>query len=61
MVACGVLGPEIDLEVLPNVQRRMVRLCAEYGKRVIVWTHLLESMIHNPIPGRGDGRGQCDL
>ena len=54
MVARGDLGAEINLEDLPNVQRRIVRLCAESGKRVIVATHLLESMIHNPIPTRAE-------
>ncbi len=54
MVARGDLGVEINLEDLPNVQRRIVRLCAEYGKRVIVATHLLESMIQNPIPTRAE-------
>jgi len=54
MVARGDLGAEINLEDLPNVQRRIVRLCAENGKRVIVATHLLESMIHNPIPTRAE-------
>lgn len=54
MVARGDLGVEINIEDLPNVQRKIVRLCAEYGKRVIVATHLLESMIHNPIPTRAE-------
>jgi len=54
MVARGDLGVEINLEDLPNVQRKIVRLCAESGKRVIVATHLLESMIHNPIPTRAE-------
>jgi pyruvate kinase len=54
MVARGDLGVEIDLAELPNTQRRIVRLCAEYGKRVIVATHLLESMIENPIPTRAE-------
>ena len=54
MVARGDLGVEIDLEDLPNVQRNIVRLCAENGKRVIVATHLLESMIQNPIPTRAE-------
>jgi len=48
MVARGDLGVEIDLADLPNTQRRIVRLCAEYGKRV------LESMIENPIPTRAE-------
>ncbi|MGY8791792.1 MAG: pyruvate kinase, partial [Pseudomonadales bacterium] len=43
-----------DLAELPNVQRRIVRLCAEHGRRVIVATHLLESMIENPIPTRAE-------
>jgi pyruvate kinase len=54
MVARGDLGVEIDLAELPNVQRRIVRLCAEHGRRVIVATHLLESMIENPIPTRAE-------
>ncbi|HWK53085.1 MAG TPA: pyruvate kinase [Hyphomicrobiales bacterium] len=54
MVARGDLGVEIDLAELPNTQRRIVRLCAEYGKRVIVATHLLESMIEHPIPTRAE-------
>lgn len=54
MVARGDLGVEINLEELPNVQRMIVRKCAEKGKRVIVATHLLESMIENPIPTRAE-------
>jgi pyruvate kinase len=54
MVARGDLGVEINMEDLPNVQRTIVQMCAEYGKRVIVATHLLESMIHNPHPTRAE-------
>ena len=54
MVARGDLGVEINLAELPNVQRQIVRRCAEEGKRVIVATHLLESMIENPIPTRAE-------
>jgi pyruvate kinase len=54
MVARGDLGVEINIEELPNVQRHIVRLCAENGKRVIVATHMLESMINNPIPTRAE-------
>ncbi|MGI9322967.1 MAG: pyruvate kinase, partial [Pseudomonadales bacterium] len=54
MVARGDLGVEINIAQLPNVQRRIVKLCAERGKRVIVATHLLESMIENPIPTRAE-------
>ena len=54
MVARGDLGVEINIAELPNVQRGIVRRCAEKGKRVIVATHLLESMIENPIPTRAE-------
>ena len=54
MVARGDLGVEIPIEVLPRVQRRIVRQCAIHGKRVIVATHMLESMIANPLPTRAE-------
>ena len=54
MVARGDLGVEINVAELPNVQRHIVQRCAEQGRRVIVATHLLESMIENPIPTRAE-------
>ena len=54
MVARGDLGIEISIEELPDVQRVIVGKCQEKGKRVIVATHLLESMIENPIPTRAE-------
>ncbi|WCL47665.1 pyruvate kinase [Leptospira sp. GIMC2001] len=54
MVARGDLGVEVPLEDLPIIQRRIIKKCAIEGKRVIVATHLLESMIHNPSPTRAE-------
>jgi pyruvate kinase len=54
MVARGDLGVEVNFYELPTIQRRIVRTCAELGKRVIVATHLLESMIQNPVPTRAE-------
>jgi len=54
MVARGDLGVEISVEELPNVQRKIIEVCHERGRRVIVATHLLESMIENPIPTRAE-------
>ncbi len=54
MVARGDLGVEVDIEELPHIQRRIGALCAQHGKRLIIATHLLESMIENPIPTRAE-------
>ncbi len=54
MVARGDLGIETDIADLPNVQRRIANACAKWGRRCIVATHLLESMIENPIPTRAE-------
>lgn len=54
MVARGDLGVEIEIRDLPVHQREMVRACALKGKPVIVATHLLESMIQNPMPTRAE-------
>ena len=54
MVARGDLGVEVNFYELPFIQRRIVRLCAKYGKRVIIATHLLESMIQQPMPTRAE-------
>ncbi len=54
MVARGDLGVEVDIRELPVIQRRVVRSCSLAGKPVIVATHLLESMIENPLPTRAE-------
>ncbi|MEO0415750.1 MAG: pyruvate kinase, partial [Verrucomicrobiota bacterium] len=54
MVARGDLGIEVHIEELPVVQRTILRECARIGRKVIVATHMLESMIENPVPTRAE-------
>ena len=54
MVARGDLGIETNIADLPNIQRRIMNSAARYGRRCIVATHLLESMISHPIPTRAE-------
>ena len=54
MVARGDLGIEVHVEELPIVQRTITRRCQEIGRKVIVATHMLESMIENPGPTRAE-------
>jgi len=54
MVARGDLGIEVEMEDLPQIQRHIAYLCAKYGKRLIVATQLLESMMEHPVPTRAE-------
>jgi pyruvate kinase len=54
MVARGDLGIECPMEELPIIQRRIVKQSIRFGKPVVVATHMLESMISNPMPTRAE-------
>ncbi|MES1168677.1 MAG: pyruvate kinase, partial [Oleiharenicola lentus] len=54
MVARGDLGIEVPYQDLPVIQRRAVRTCLAVGRPVIIATHMLESMISQPMPTRAE-------
>ncbi len=54
MVARGDLGVEVPIEELPIIQRKIIKKTSELGKKCIIATHLLESMIENPLPTRAE-------
>ena len=54
MIARGDLGSECPIEDLPLIQRHIVERCSFHGRKVIVATQMLESMIENPVPTRAE-------
>lgn len=54
MVARGDLGTEIPSEMLPIVQKQMIKTCRRLGKIAIVATEMLETMMENNRPKRAE-------
>ncbi|KAL9161702.1 hypothetical protein ABFS82_07G038300 [Erythranthe guttata] len=54
MVARGDLGAQIPLEQVPSEQQKIVQVCRQLNKPVIVASQLLESMIEYPTPTRAE-------
>ncbi len=54
MVARGDLGVEMDLAEVALLQKKIITLCKQHMKPVIVATQMLQSMIDNSVPTRAE-------
>jgi pyruvate kinase len=54
MVARGDLGVEMSLEMVPPIQKRLIRRARKRNRFVITATQMLESMIENANPTRAE-------
>jgi pyruvate kinase len=54
MVARGDLAIEVGNAAVPALQKRMIKLARDLDKVVITATHMMESMITNPVPTRAE-------
>jgi len=54
MVARGDLGVELRPELVPNIQKQIIRKCMISNRLVITATQMLETMCHNSIPTRAE-------
>ncbi|MFA5356543.1 MAG: pyruvate kinase [Candidatus Omnitrophota bacterium] len=54
MIDRGDLADAIGIEKLPHAQKRIIRKCNEFGKKVIVATEFLMSMVNDSKPTKSE-------
>ena len=54
MIARGDLGIEIPMQKVPIYQKKIITLCLNYSKPVVVATQLMEGMIFNLMTTRAE-------
>ncbi len=54
MVARGDMAYEVGAEIVPVVQRKLIKLCRKHAKICIVATQTMASMVESPVPTRAE-------
>lgn len=54
MVARGDLGVEVDMGLVPHIQKTVIAKAIQHNRFVITATQMLESMIESPVPTRAE-------
>lgn len=54
MIARGDMGYEVGAEIVPVVQRKLLRMCRKHAKICIVATQTMSTMVDNPMPTRAE-------
>jgi pyruvate kinase len=54
MIARGDLGVELETEMVPVIQKKIIKKTNMHGKVVITATQMMESMLESPRPTRAD-------
>ncbi len=54
MIARGDLGVEMPMQTVPMIQKRIIALCQQKGRPVIVATQMMEAMINSIRPTRAE-------
>ncbi len=54
MVARGDMGVELEYQMVPAIQKRIISACNAAGKTAVTATQMLDSMISNPRPTRAE-------
>ena len=54
MSARGDLGVELPAELVPGLQKKIIRRCRHFGRPVVVATQMLDSMVESPAPTRAE-------
>lgn len=54
MVARGDMAYEVGAEIVPVVQRKLIKLCRKHAKICIVATQTMGSMVDSPVPTRAE-------